>query len=700
MKYSTRSQYACLNHSHPLLQHWVARLLLITQKARPANPDNLSDAIAKVFGDQTSLVVDVKSPDDVQQWLNSACQQTRRRCFDESDSFCLQTRQLADFYQLTISELALLRFTVLLGMSSYLQRAAALLECDLNEFEASDLMAELLVLDARDVRLGIDCEQALMRFALLQVQNGDRLQMRFDEWFEPTRAVVRFTFASAVHDRPQVSAVGEVRASPALHFAGVDTLQDYLNVCFERRSTGVNVLITGGTDQGGQQLVRQLARSLVSTAVEIPQTGLLNEALEGDQRLHLLSSCQNENLLAGRELIVVDDAECIIGDNFQSTLSWNGPATQDNPRLVAAMKNNSRPVVWLVVDGLSVDANCFRLFDMILQLQPPCTPQRQTMAEQYLQPYFSDSGSGSGLAARVAEHTSITPIHLEKAARMCKHLGVSEHAAAQVVQHVLEGELAAIDDDAPKLNTGKACGVAMPYNADSFNADVDLKSLAARMAAGHAARLCLYGPPGTGKTAWARQLAQTTGQPLIVKRGSDIFGRYVGESEQRLAAAFAEATAAGGVLLIDEADGFLQDRTTLDQPWQRRFVNEFLTAMEQYQGTLVCTTNMVECIDPAASRRFDIRILLDYMQQGQAVAMASNLLRHLHAEPDAEGKAMLSSGLRGLSLAPGDFAMFARRYALLDEPVDVATLVKDCRQEAQHRGRAGVRQMGFLASVG
>jgi hypothetical protein len=480
--------------------------------------------------------------------------------------------------------------------------------------------------------------------------------------------------------------------------AGVDTLRDYLKVCFERRTSGANVLITGGTDQAGQQLVRQLARTLASTVIDIPQTGLLAEKLEGDQRLQLLSNCQNEKLPAGRMLVMVDDAECIIGDEFRSTLSWNGAATQNQPRLVAAMKSNCRPIVWLVVNGTGVEENCFKLFDMILQLQPPRTRQRQTMAEQYLQPHFSDSGSG--LATRVAEHASITPIHLETAARMCNHLGVSEEAAEQVVLQVLEGELAAIDEQPTKLATGKVGKVDMSYNADSFNADVDLKSLAARMATGHAARLCLYGPPGTGKTAWARQLAQTTGQPLIVKRGSDILGRYVGESEQRLAEAFADATAAGGVLLIDEADGFLQDRTTIDEPWQRRLVNEFLTAMEQYQGTLVCTTNMMESIDRAALRRFDIRIHLDYLQHGQAVTMASNLLRHLQVEPDAEGEATLVSGLRGLSLAPGDFAMFARRYALFDEPVDVASLIKDCQREAQDRGRTGVRQIGFLASVG
>ncbi|MEE9322529.1 MAG: ATP-binding protein [Granulosicoccus sp.] len=698
MKYSTLNQYACLNYDHPLLQHWVAKLLQLTQKERPANSESLSEAVVKVFGEQASLVVDIKNPDQVRRWLGRASGQTRQTCFDESDRFCMQTRQLADYYQLTGCALALLRFTVLLGTSGFLQRAAALPENDLNEFEASALVAELLDLNAEEVRQSMGREQALMRFSLLQTQSGEPLQMPISDWFETTRAVVNFSFSNTVYDPRPVPEDDDGHTSPEFHTPGVDTLRDYLNVCFEHGTRGANVLITGGSAQDGMQLVQQLARSLASSAIVIPQTGLLDETLEGDQRLHLLASCQNEPLTTDREMVIVNDAECIIGDCHRSTLTWGGSATQDNPRLVTALTSNTRPVVWMTVQNYGIDANCFKRFDMILQRQPPCTRQRQSVAKQYLQPHFSDLLTS--LAARVAEHESITPVHLEKAARMCEHLDVSEAVAAKVVLQVLEGELVAMDDETTKLNTAKVCTVAMPYNADIFNADVDLKSLAARMATGHAARLCLYGPPGTGKTAWARQLAQTTGQPLIVKRGSDIFGRYVGESEQRLAKAFADATAAGGILLIDEADSFLQDRATLDKPWQHRFVNEFLTAMEQYEGTLVCTTNRIDSIDPAASRRFDIRIHLDYLKHQQAVAMASNLLRHLHVEPDSEVDTKLQSGLCGLSLAPGDFAMFARRYALIDEPLDVTTLIKDCQQEAQHRGGAGVRQMGFLASVG
>ena len=61
MKYSSPSQYAWFEAQPPVVTAlgWQ-KLLQITQKARPASPDNISDAITKVFGDQVSLVVDVK----------------------------------------------------------------------------------------------------------------------------------------------------------------------------------------------------------------------------------------------------------------------------------------------------------------------------------------------------------------------------------------------------------------------------------------------------------------------------------------------------------------------------------------------------------------------------------------------------------------------------------------------------------------
>jgi SpoVK/Ycf46/Vps4 family AAA+-type ATPase len=68
--------------------------------------------------------------------------------------------------------------------------------------------------------------------------------------------------------------------------------------------------------------------------------------------------------------------------------------------------------------------------------------------------------------------------------------------------------------------------------------------------------LCFYGAPGTGKTALGEHIAQALERPLIVKQASDLMSKYVGETEQNMAAMFREAEAEKAVLLLDEADSF------------------------------------------------------------------------------------------------------------------------------------------------
>ena len=75
--------------------------------------------------------------------------------------------------------------------------------------------------------------------------------------------------------------------------------------------------------------------------------------------------------------------------------------------------------------------------------------------------------------------------------------------------------------------------------------------------------LCFYGPPGSGKTALAEHLAQALGRPLLVRQASDLLSKYLGETEQNMAAMFREAESEGALLLLDEADSFLQDRREL-----------------------------------------------------------------------------------------------------------------------------------------
>ena len=142
-----------------------------------------------------------------------------------------------------------------------------------------------------------------------------------------------------------------------------------------------------------------------------------------------------------------------------------------------------------------------------------------------------------------------------------------------------------------------------------------VQALAAR---GHGS-LCFHGVPGSGKSALAAHIAQALGRPLWVRQASDLMSKYVGETEQNMAAMFAQAEREGAVLLLDEADSFLQDRRGAQRHYEVSEVNEMLQGMERFRGVFICTTNLMDQLDAAALRRFAFKLqFLPLRQIGRA----------------------------------------------------------------------------------
>ena len=106
-------------------------------------------------------------------------------------------------------------------------------------------------------------------------------------------------------------------------------------------------------------------------------------------------------------------------------------------------------------------------------------------------------------------------------------------------------------------------------------------------------------------------------------------------------------------------DSFLQDRRGAQHSWKVTQVNEMLTQMEGFAGVFIASTNLMGGLDPAALRRFDLKVRLDYLRQDQAWAL---LLRHCAQlglpAPGATEQARLAH-LR--QLTPGDFAAVLRQ---------------------------------------
>ena len=177
----------------------------------------------------------------------------------------------------------------------------------------------------------------------------------------------------------------------------------------------------------------------------------------------------------------------------------------------------------------------------------------------------------------------------------------------------------------------------------------------------------------------------------MLRGAADLLSCWIGETEKNLARAFHEAAAEGAILLIDEADSFLQDRSGAQRGWEITHVNEMLTQMEAFEGLFIASTNLVNSLDAASLRRFDFKVKFDFLRPAQRIALFRRVLGD-NVEPD-------ELTLRRLAqldqLVPGDFANVLRQFRALGmEPTSIR-LIEGLEAEVQLKPGAGVRRIGF-----
>lgn len=204
--------------------------------------------------------------------------------------------------------------------------------------------------------------------------------------------------------------------------------------------------------------------------------------------------------------------------------------------------------------------------------------------------------------------------------------------------------------------------------------------------------MLFYGPPGTGKTELARHLAKLLEKELIIQRASDLLGPYVGMTEQQIAAAFARAEADKALLLIDEADSFIFGREGAHHSWETTMVNEFLIQLESYTGLCICTTNFRKWLDPAAMRRFTLKLEFGYARPEQLKRLYARILQPLvGTEPDQD---ILDNLCRHKCLTPGDFKSVRQKMWIEDKPTH-SLLLRALAHEEKLKLENGSRNLGF-----
>ena len=378
------------------------------------------------------------------------------------------------------------------------------------------------------------------------------------------------------------------------------------------------------------------------------------------------------------EVFSNDDDFSLFGNKRQKNKAW----------INRILESNAIPTVWITNDVRSIDKALVRRFDMSIEVPIPPKEKRQEIIKNY-----SDGLLSQDAIKKIAQDAHIAPALITRAAKVVGSVRESTEDTSKAFEQIINNTLKAQGHSEIKAVNDE---LALPasYDPSLINTSTDLQMIVDGIRNTPSARLCFYGVPGTGKSAFGKYLAEQLDRPFLLKKGSDLISMWVGETEKNIASAFKEAKDEGAVLVFDEVDSFLQDRRTAKQSWEVTQVNEMLVQMENYDGIFIATTNLMEGLDQASLRRFDMKLEFNYLKRDQALQLFLDEAKQLKLrKPSTKVQDELC---RLSNLAPGDFAAVKRqhRFSPISNAMDfVERLKEECAVKESNQ----VKKMGFVA---
>ena len=511
----------------------------------------------------------------------------------------------------------------------------------------------------------------------------------------------------AVFTRPATKS--ELKSSD-FEFVGddVQVLIHLLRKAQATKAQGVNVLMYGPPGTGKTELAKVVATEAGLDLFEVEYADRDGNSLSGRDRYRSMQIAQvflkgsQEAALLFDEVedvfppISVDAAGLMARAEQQAMSAAVGHSVNGKAWVNQILENNPVPTIWVTNRIEQIDPAFRRRFAYHLELKSPPPGAR----EQLIRKSLADVAVSDEFVAKLTERKGLTPAQIRTAVRFADLAHVGELPGGEAFEALIERQLK--NSDAAlgrKADTGTSKGrrQVTTYDLGMLNVESRFeipRIVEALKARGHGA-LCFYGAPGTGKTALGEYIAQQMDQPLIIKQASDLVSKYVGETEQNMAAMFEEATQEKAVLLLDEADSFLLDRRGAQRSYEVTEVNEMLQQMERHHGVFICTTNLLDRIDQAALRRFTFKIRFKPLTAEQREKMFVTEALGGNAELLTDEVRRRLAKLE--QLTPGDFAAVKRQTDILAAEFTVEEFLEQL--EAEHRIKPEVREqrsMGFV----
>lgn len=435
---------------------------------------------------------------------------------------------------------------------------------------------------------------------------------------------------------------------------------------------GFNILLYGVAGTGKTSFAQMLAKE---TGKKLYVVGESNEGESTDN--YRLRSLYLKN-----DFLKNDLQTCLLFDEAEDLFS-SSQTKCDKVEINRLLENNEVPVIWTTNRIERMDPAFIRRFSLAIYFKKPPVEVQRKIWQKHLKENSLPHSYRQTMA--LAKEFSVPPSMISGAAKAAHMVSgdldtVRNHI--EIMQQALNHGFKRKKKEATKEVENEK------FNPLLINADIDLAALSEQLK--NLGRLnfslCLYGAPGTGKSAYGRYLAEELKLKVLHKRASDLLGAYVGETEHNIARAFAEAKENKALLIFDEADSFLQDRKYAHRSWEVSSVNEMLTWMESHPYPFICTTNLMDRLDPASLRRFSFKVKYDFLTNEQV----REAFKHFF------GIAISTTDVSGLDkLTPGDFALVKNKAEILGTSTQFEAVKEMLETEQKLKHNAYGSGIGF-----